>query len=88
MSNTRLLKLKNDFDLEKLKELGFADDGKWFYVYNIRNTAEETVDIKVCKDTRVIDIQWQTLGGIRSFTIQLGIIYDLIKLGVVEKIIE
>lgn len=86
MKKTELLRIKDGIDLKNLELWGFVDDGNWFYVYNVRNTDEEIVNIKVCKDTRVIDIEWRTHYIGRSFTIRLGIIYDLIQLGIVEKV--
>lgn len=82
-----MLRIKEDFDLEKLKDYGFEKkiyNGEEFYQKDI---GDNRTNIIVDCYTNEIGIPTSLYGDIPAQYIDnLDIIYDLIKDGIVEKV--
>lgn len=85
-----MLKIKDNVDLKELEKFGFEKISLDWYVFNIRDCSEEEISISVSlfARPRCIEIGYRTkgFGGISSYTYDLDVIYDLIQVGLVEKV--
>ena len=80
-----MIRIRKDFDLEKLRDFGFKLEAERSYYYKIIGedillTVQKTKNGKPFKEREIgIDCQYGT------YVNELDIIYDLIKYGLVEK---
>lgn len=84
--------LKYIGEFKKLKEFGFEKVSPSWYSLVIRDNTEEEIGIAISlfARPRFINIGYSTKGngGISSYTYDLDVLYDLIKAGLVEKVVE
>ncbi len=80
-----MLKIRKDFDLEKLRDFGFKLEAERSYYYKfigegILLTVQKTKNGKPFKEREIgIDCQYGT------YVNELDVLYDLILLGIIEK---
>ena len=81
-----MLKIKDNVDLKELEKFGFEQISNFWYAKNIYEEGGDTITISVNTVTRDIQLSWSSYGNSIAFTYNLGILFDLIQAGLVEKV--
>ena len=81
-----MLKIKDTVDLKELEKFGFERISEFWYSLEIAKEAERTDTISVEFYTRIIYFGYFAPVPISTMNENIGVLFDLIQAGLVEKV--